>query len=562
MEKKKRKKTWKVTVDRSIYERLSRGTYDTLAKGLKELISNSYDCDALSLEIVIEDDKSKIHLYDDGKGMTEEDFDNFVRLGGRHKRLKNKAKRDIDKDTTELGRKKIGWMGIGNLAISEYCDLMEVWSTTKGNVSVLHALVDCREYFQPGEATDIEVVGDIYDDEDEINEQYTRITLHLFDRGKRQLEGSLDTDLDRDPQKMAKNEKMSNLTRFKWELERICPLLYRDDDKEFKILEDTNVQPIKVTLNGRELRRAVIRNLNFDVIKNKGYEHYREGGLDMSYKIGWNKRIIPTEARGILTRVKNVAIGTPFDFGVSTLSKHIYRPLDWISGEVIIHEGLDDDLDTSREKFQRRTQEFQNYYKRMQQIIEEIAKTLEDIGEYDAKIKKINQKLIAGRKKIAKEEKAINEVSKKYRTKIAVPDLERDCAVDTHPILPVIPKKTGYNIIQKQEKGAKPIEVNHTTKEIHINLENESLTKDSITIMGDKYFLKPSEWSYQQNDPEGFCKFRKRKKVKLILLNRKHPLFNTKDYKLFIWLKYAQLVSKNDAAKMMAIFQDLYLALS
>lgn len=560
-EKNKRTETWPVKVDKSIYERLSRGTYDTLAKGVKELVNNSYDSDAIKLEIVIEDDKSKIHLHDGGKGMTVKDFNDFVRLGGKHKRTKNKAKGDIDKDTTELMRKKIGWMGIGNLAISEYCDLMEVRSTTKGSPRVLHALVDCKKYFEPGEATDIEVVGDSYDNESEINEQYTKITLNLSERGQSQLDGSLETDLDRDPQKMKKEDKMNNLMRFKWELERICPLQYKDEDKEFKILEDNSITPMTVILNDKELRRAVISNLNFEVIKNRGYEHYREGSLDMSYKIGWNKKIAPAEAKGVLTRVKNVAIGSPHDFGVSTLSRHIYRPLDWISGEVIIHEGLDDDLDTSREKFQRRTHEFSNYYKRMQEVIEEIVKPLEDVGEYDAKIKEINRKLNIARKGAIKVEQAINEVCKRYKTKVTVTELEKDCKVDTRPILPAIPKKKDYKIIERQEKGEKPIEIDHTSKEIHINLENESLTNDFITIMGKKYLIKPSQWSFKEDDPEGFCKFRKKKKVRLILLNKEHPLFKIKDHKLFIWLKYAQLASKNNPGKMLAIFQDLYLAL-
>lgn len=560
-EKNKKKEVWKVTVDKSIYDRLSRGTYDTLAKGVKELVSNSYDSDALNLNIVIEDDKSNIHLYDDGKGMTVDDFNDFVRVGGKHKRLRSKSKGDIDKDTTELGRKKIGWMGIGNLAISEYCDLMEVRSTTKGNARVLEALVDCKKYFQPGEATDIEVVGESYDNEAETNEQYTRITLNLNQKGQNQLDGSLKTDLDKDPKKEG---KMSNLMRFKWELERICPLPYRDEDKEFKILEDDGVQPMKVTLNDIELRRAVARHLSFEVIKNKGYEHYREGKLDMSYKIGWNKKIVPVEAKGILTRVKNVAVGQPHDFGISTLTRHVYRPLDWISGEVIVHEGLDDDLDTSREKFQRRTQEFHQYYERMQKVVGEICKSLQDMGEYDSKIKKINDRLIKEGKASTKIDNSINKVCEKYKTKITVPQLEKDYRVETGPVLPEVPKKAGYEKIERQERGEKPVQVDHASKKIYVNLENECLMGDCITIRGERYLMRTCTWDFKGDDPEDFCKFRKKRKSNLILLNKKHPLFNRdhKDHKIFIWLKYAHLVAKNDTGKMLAIFQDLYLALS
>jgi len=557
-EKNKKPEVWKVTVDRSIYERLSRGTYDTLAKGLKELVSNSYDSDALNFEIVIEDDKSKIHLYDDGKGMTVDDFNNFVRVGGSHKRSKNKTKGDIDKDTTGLRRKKIGWMGIGNLAISEYCDLMEVRSTTKGNPRVLEALIDCKKYFQQGEATDIEVVGESFDNEAERDEQYTKITLHLSQKGQSQLDGSLETDLDRD---LKKEDKMSNLMRFKWELERICPLLYRDEDKEFKILEDDSLQPMKVRLNGRELRRSVAKNLSFEVIKNKGYEHYREGKLDMSYKIGWNKKIVPVEAKGILTRVKNVAIGQPHDFGIANLTKHIYRPLDWISGEVIVHEGLDDDLDTSREKFQRRTPEFRQYYERMQKVVEDICKSLQDIGEYDAKVKKINEGLDKKRKASTKIEEGINEVSKKYNVKIAVPQLEKDHRIDNGAVLPEIPKKAGYEKVERKGRWAKAIEVDHGSKKIYVNVENECLMGDCITIKGERYLIKTANWDFQGDDPEGFCKFRKKKKSNYILLNKKHQLFN-KDHKIFIWLKYAHLAAKNDTGKMLAIFQDLYVALN
>lgn len=559
--KNKKDEKWKVKVDKSVYDRLSRGTYDTLAKGLKELVSNSYDSDALNLKIAIEDDKSRIHLYDDGKGMSVDDFSDFVRLGGRQKRTANKEKGDIDKDTTELSRKKIGWMGIGNLAIAEYVDDMEVTSTMKGNLRVLYAVVGCKEYFQPGEATDIEVLGESYDNETDKEEQYTKITLQLNEKGRNQLDGSLEADLDRGPHTMKIEDKMSNLTKFKWELERICPLIYRNEDEEFKILEKENIQPMKVTLNNRELRRTVARNLKFDSLQDKGYDHYVEGKLNMSYKIGWNKKIIPMEAKGVLTRVKNVAIGIPHDFGVSNRTRHIYRSLDWISGEVIIHNGLDDDLDTSREKFQRRTDEYHLYYKRMQKIIEGVAKSLQDLGEYDAKIKKLNRELSSGKKAKIKIEKAVNKILKDRKASIPVTQIEKKIRHDTSPILPDIPKKLGYEVIKRNEKGEKAIEVDHAEKKILINLENECFTKDRITIRGEIYFIRPGNWDYQPDDPDGFCIFRKKKKVKLIFLNRKHPLYKAKDKEIFIWLKYAQLASKQNPGNMLVLFQDLYLAL-
>src|SRR5438093_9631080 len=111
-------------VDPGIIRELS-GIYKPFIKAFKELVSNAYDADAKTITVSVGKDFSNIDVLDDGAGMTPWEFrDNFARLGGSTAWLQG--------GKSPGGRDRIGYKGIGFLAVARYCSVLEVETTSKG----------------------------------------------------------------------------------------------------------------------------------------------------------------------------------------------------------------------------------------------------------------------------------------------------------------------------------------------------------------------------------------------------------------------------------------------
>ena len=131
-----------VKVASSIVDFLSSGLYESPAACLKELINNSYDADATTVDLFVKPDADRIIIQDDGYGFTRADFEDHF------SRVSESSKRDVS-DTTLSGRKKIGLIGIGFIAANEICEEMEIFSTVAGSTELLHVTVDFRKMRQP-----------------------------------------------------------------------------------------------------------------------------------------------------------------------------------------------------------------------------------------------------------------------------------------------------------------------------------------------------------------------------------------------------------------------------
>jgi Histidine kinase-, DNA gyrase B-, and HSP90-like ATPase len=110
-------------VDPSIIRELS-GIYKPFVKAFKELISNAYDADAETITVSVARDFSSIEVRDNGIGLTPIEFHrDFARLGG-STAWQNQGR-------SPGGRPRIGYKGIGFLAVARYCSRMEVESATE-----------------------------------------------------------------------------------------------------------------------------------------------------------------------------------------------------------------------------------------------------------------------------------------------------------------------------------------------------------------------------------------------------------------------------------------------
>src|ERR1700759_199398 len=165
----------KITVASRIIDLLSSGLYPSPAACLKELVNNSYDADAVKVNIYVKPDADRIIIEDDGIGMNREEFEKHF------KRVSESHKRD-SADVTDKQRPKIGKIGIGFIAANEICEVMEIFSTKAGSSELLHVYINFAEMRKPLEerrqgSEDIvkaDYQGEIL--EAEVDEHYT----HLF----------------------------------------------------------------------------------------------------------------------------------------------------------------------------------------------------------------------------------------------------------------------------------------------------------------------------------------------------------------------------------------------
>jgi Molecular chaperone, HSP90 family len=94
----------------SVLNHLGRNLYRSFITVIGEAISNSWDADAQNVHITIDKENNTLIICDDGKGMTEDDFQNkFLKIGY------SKRKDNVTKTAT--GRPFIGRKGIGKLAL-------------------------------------------------------------------------------------------------------------------------------------------------------------------------------------------------------------------------------------------------------------------------------------------------------------------------------------------------------------------------------------------------------------------------------------------------------------
>ncbi len=70
-------------VDKKIVELLSKQTYQkSFSAAIRELVSNSYDADALSVNITYDKAFTYIEIIDDGNGMTRSEFEKYLTIAG------------------------------------------------------------------------------------------------------------------------------------------------------------------------------------------------------------------------------------------------------------------------------------------------------------------------------------------------------------------------------------------------------------------------------------------------------------------------------------------------
>lgn len=129
----------------SVLEHLGRNLYRSFITIVGEAISNSWDADANTVNIIIDREKGTLLVWDDGTGMTKDDFENkFLNVGY--------SKREEFGQKSDGGRPFIGAKGIGKLALLSCSKQVTVVSKTE-NTEFVGGLID-------NEALDDAIQGD------------------------------------------------------------------------------------------------------------------------------------------------------------------------------------------------------------------------------------------------------------------------------------------------------------------------------------------------------------------------------------------------------------------
>ncbi len=118
----------------SVLNHLGRNLYRNFITVIGEAISNSWDADASNVWIEINRDSRSMFIYDDGSGMSAEDFQNkFLKIGY--------SKRKDGQFQTPKGRPYIGRKGIGKLALLSCAQKVHI-ATKAVDLSVVGGQID------------------------------------------------------------------------------------------------------------------------------------------------------------------------------------------------------------------------------------------------------------------------------------------------------------------------------------------------------------------------------------------------------------------------------------
>jgi len=394
------KKPIKVAV--SVLADISLGIYRTPANAIKELISNAFDADAS--KVVISTGYPNFYVItcrDDGIGLESTEFEEIMsKIGGSSKRKNNKQ-------YTKNGRPIIGKIGIGILAVAQICKKFTLISSKKDSSFKFEAVVDFSELdsdkaknvsLGSEEAKEIGTYVITTGLPEDPNKHYTKIILEDIDKGFRKKlskNDSLDKSIagfkhsNRDPNAIKEFVNWLSRTdvrnipdyyRLIWELSITCPLQYfnggpilNEDiiSARKKELTDFN---FSVEIDGLNLQKLILFP-NSPEIKDNGID-YKVYPIDFNemvhgkrlsftgYIYHQRKSIYPSELRGLLIRVRNVAIGT-YDKSLLNYPKPQGPRMSGISGEIYIMEGLEDALNVDRNSFR----ETDPHYIKLQEII-------------------------------------------------------------------------------------------------------------------------------------------------------------------------------------------------
>lgn len=125
--------------DLGIIELLGSQLYTKLPSIMVEFISNSYDADATSVDVIIDEDDlgprkiTNIIIEDNGIGISDIGIDNIEEINEKFLKIGRKRRKDENSSVSKIYKRKLqGKKGIGKLAGFGITNKMEITTTSNG----------------------------------------------------------------------------------------------------------------------------------------------------------------------------------------------------------------------------------------------------------------------------------------------------------------------------------------------------------------------------------------------------------------------------------------------
>ena len=434
-----------IEVSSKIVGHISAGIYRSPAGALKELVSNAFDADATRVAITTNwPSFDIITCRDNGSGMTQETFERIMRQG-----IGDSTKRvAIDgraADVTTLRRPIVGWLGIGMLGIAQICHGFKVISHHKASQTAFAAEIrlpdfpreKVRDIPQEQFAEDSVQIGQfqiehIAYDPDKAGTYVIASDLRsTFIKRFRETSTKIPipTRFSAFLEKIHKARSakaISDYWQMVWELTVACPVPYVDagpfgdwdkvdevtpeaqkriitlqrslSDYQFEVVVDglslrkPNQYPLASPQSKREVTTGSVFTLDREMKVYGGRTLKLSGYIYLQNSCA----VEPMELRGLLVRIRNIAIGS-YDATLFNYPKIPSPRFNWISGEIYVEEGLESALNIDRASFN----EMDSHFVRLRNIIHDLLNS------------EIFPEAERGQKKLSQERKKTEEVEKR-----------------------------------------------------------------------------------------------------------------------------------------------------
>ena len=386
-----------VEVSSKILGHISAGIYRSPGGAIKELVSNAFDADATRVAITTNwPSFDIITCRDNGSGMTQEKFQKIMtqEIGDSDKRVGTDENTD---DMTSLGRPIIGWLGIGMLGVAQICHEFNVISHHKESQEAFSARIRLIDFLRekvsdvssdqtPEEPIDVGqfMVKKIDYEPDKAGTYVIASDIRsAFIKKFRETLGdnplpSKFSAFLKEIHRARSVKTLSDYWQMVWELAVACPIPYDDAgpfdwdkieaEPELKkrlidLQQSLTTYQFEVVVDGLSLRKpnqyplaspnrptleqttGKLFSVNTEVevygrpFELSGYVYLQNGFA-----------IEPMELRGLLVRIRNIAIGT-YDQTFFEYPKIPAPPFYWISGEIYVEKGLEFALNIDRDSF-------------------------------------------------------------------------------------------------------------------------------------------------------------------------------------------------------------------
>lgn len=405
-----------IIVSSKVLGHISAGVYRTTAGALKELVSNAFDADATRVVITTNHPSFDIiTCRDNGSGIKLKDFKRIMKGG-----IGDSLKR-VETEQTAIGRPVIGRLGIGMLGIAQVCHQFKIISHHKETQTAFQATVKLADYLR-------EKIDEV-NPEDERQHQVGKFTIEEVDYDENQagtyvvasdmraafvrkfrnnptsdssplpkLPSKFSSFLDRIHRDKSVRE-LGDYWQMVWGLAVACPVPYISNSP-FK-WEQVDASPqvqeyydrlqaalqsyqFELVVDGLSLRKPV--SLPCPLHK-RNSEELLSGKLFLINEsltiygrplnlFGYiflqdGQAIEPMELRGILIRIRNIAIGG-YDPTFLNYPKIEGPRFNWLTGEVYVTEGLEHALNIDRDSFNEMHPHFEALQKKIHNLLEEV----------------------------------------------------------------------------------------------------------------------------------------------------------------------------------------------